>query len=59
MTTKERCLSFISDLNLPVSRFCKNVEIFPTAYYRWQQDDLRLSENTENRIKNFLEQFGY
>ena len=59
MTTKERCLSFITALHLPVSRFCRNVDISPTAYYRWQSDDLRLSENTENRIKNYLEQFGY
>lgn len=59
MTTKERCLSFISDLDLPVSRFCKNVDISSTTFYRWQSDDLRLSQETENRIKNYLQRFGY
>ena len=59
VTTKERCSSFISDLDLPVRRFCKNVDISSTTYYRWQSDDLRLSQETENRIKNYLQRFGY
>ncbi len=59
MNTKERSKSFIASLSLPVSRFCKNVSLSETSFYRWQNDDLKLSAETTARIDSFLKRYGW
>jgi len=54
-----RCIRFLKTLGIPTTVFCRNVEISPTAYYSWKNGNLTLSDNTLERIKNFIEKYGF
>ena len=58
MNLKSRTKAFIEQLGLPISRFCKLAKISTAAYYKWQNDEIRLTEETQNRIKSVLERFN-
>ena len=55
----ERCTKFIADAGIPVTVFCKKTGISPSTYYRWTSGDLKLSDKTEQRIKEYIEKFQY
>ena len=54
MTTKEKTKKIIDEFQIPVAKFCRKVGISGAAYYRWQNGDLRLSEETEARIREYI-----
>ena len=55
----KRCMRFISELGVPVTTFCKKVEISSSTFYKWVSGDLKLSDKTEQRIKEYIEKFQY
>lgn len=57
MQLKIRCKNILSEIGIPVTVFCRKIGISTASYYRWQNDDLRLAEETEKRIKSFIEKF--
>ena len=59
MTLQERCTSFLDSLGLPISRFCRKVELSDTAYHRWIRNDLKLSDKATARIDSFLKRYGW
>lgn len=58
MTLKEQAKKILSECEIPVTKFCRRVGISGTSYYRWQDGDLRLSESTEQRIKNYINELS-
>ena len=46
---KTRCVNLLTALDLPKTRFCKNIKI----------SDLNLAESTTNRIDKYLNNFNF
>ena len=51
---RKRVKSFISDTGATVTSFCKKMEISPTYYYKWMNNNVEFSDQLVIRIKNFL-----
>lgn len=58
MNLQKRTKAFINQLGLPISRFCRLANISTAAYYKWQNDEIRLTEETQNRIRSVLKRFN-
>lgn len=56
---KSRIKKYIEATGVPMTKFCKRIDISVSAINRYLRDDLRLSIETEQRIKNYLELFGF
>ena len=59
MTLKDRCKKFTHELGIPVTRFCRSINISTVGYYRWLADDLKLAESTLKRIDEYLSKYGF
>lgn len=59
MDLKDRCKKFTHELGIPITRFCRNINISTMAYYSWQSDDLKLAESTLKRINEYLSKYGF
>lgn len=51
--------AFIRNTGLPITRFCRKIELSPQCYYRWRKGEVNLKDSTIKRIEMFLEQFGF
>lgn len=51
---KEKVKSFLNDTGATVTAFCKRIEISPTYYYKWINNNVEFSDQLISRIKNFL-----
>lgn len=58
MNLRQQTRKILKEIGIPVSVFCRKLQISDTAFYRWQNMDLKLSEQTENRIKNYINKFS-
>ena len=56
---KKRVQDFIDALDLPKSRLAKQVGITGQSISLWLKGDLKLSDDTEKRIDQFLKKFNY
>lgn len=54
MDLRQRVKSFINDTGATVTAFCKKIEISPTYYYKWMNNNVEFSNQLLNRINNFL-----
>lgn len=54
MDLKEKVKSFLNDTGATVTAFCKRIEISPTYYYKWINNDVEFSNQVANRIEKFL-----
>lgn len=54
MDIREQTRKLQSELGIPTTTLCRKLNISPSAYYRWQNGDLRLSAETENRISTYI-----
>ena len=54
MDLKERVKAFLVDTGSTVTAFCKRIEISPTYYYKWMNNNVEFSGQLIIRIKNFL-----
>lgn len=54
MDLREKVKSFIIDTGATVTSFCKKMEISPTYYYKWMNNNVEFSDRLISRIKNFL-----
>lgn len=57
MNIKTKCRKVTTEIGIPVTKLCRCVGISSTTYYRWLAGDLKLSEETENRIKDYIKKF--
>ncbi|MBO5007397.1 MAG: hypothetical protein J6D26_01010 [Clostridia bacterium] len=56
---KERIKNYLHTTGIPMTKFCKRLGLCTATIYRYLKDDLRLSADTENRIKDYLEKFSF
>ena len=54
---KQQTTDTLKRVGIPTTVFCRKVGISVTAFYRWRQGDLRLSDEKVERIKAFVRQF--
>ena len=51
LTLQQQTTKAQKAIGIPIAVFCR---IYDTAYYRWQNSDLRLSDGITNRIKDYI-----
>lgn len=56
---KQRCEKFLSTFKTPKSKFCQMIDLSCSAFYQWQRGELVLTQSTEKRISDFLQNFGF
>ncbi len=56
---KTRCVNLLTALDLPKTRFCKNIKISTQAFNAWLRGDLNLAESTTKRIDEYLKNFNF
>lgn len=54
MDLRQRVKSFINDTGATVTSFCKKIDISPTYYYKWINNNVEFSDQLISRINNFL-----
>ena len=59
MSLKKRCKQMIKELGIPVTAFCRKVDISTSAYYAWHRETIDLSETTLDRIGKYLSKYGF
>lgn len=55
---KQKIQEYLDKYGTPKTVFCQRTGISVSALYRYLKGDLYLSEETENRIYDYLEQFN-
>lgn len=55
---KERAKGFIEELNLPVTRFAKDVDLSSITIHKWLKGDIEIGEKSRNRIDAFMKSFN-
>lgn len=56
---RNRVQTFLGELNLPVSKFVKNINIARTTYYRWISEDFDFGEQRAAQIDSYLKRYGF
>ena len=59
MTLPERCENFITEMGVPVTKFCQNIKLSRTSLYDWKKGKLKLSDVTLKRIDEYLKKYGF
>ena len=54
MDIREQAQKVQQELGIPTTQLCKRLKISPSGYYRWLKRDLKLSEETEERIRKYV-----
>lgn len=58
MDIREQTRNVQHEFGMPTTVLCRKLEISPSAYYRWQKHDLKLSTETENKIRKYINQLS-
>ena len=56
---RQRVQNFLGELNLPVSKFVKNIDVARTTYYRWIAKDFDFGEARAEQIDRYLSKYGF
>lgn len=59
MSLQNRCKQMIIELGIPVTAFCRKVNISASAYYAWHRGTMDFSESTLARIEEYLSRYGF
>ena len=59
MDLVERCENMMKEIGIPVTEFCRRVEISPSCFYRWRAGEIKPGENTLARIEAWVSRFGF
>jgi hypothetical protein len=49
----------MATLGVPVTAFCRSVNILPTAFYSWKNGTIKLSDTTLTRIDEYLKNYNF
>ncbi len=53
---KDRVMSYLDESGCPRAELCRRLDISYHHLYKWLHGERRLSDELENRIKDYLEQ---
>lgn len=56
---KERIDNFLTELQVPVTKFCKRINLSTQSLYDWRKGKLNLSDSTLKRIDEYLTKYGF
>lgn len=56
---KDRIDNFLTELQVPVTKFCRRINISTQALYDWRKGKLNLSDSTLKRIDEYLAKYGF
>ncbi len=56
---RDRVQKFIEEFDMPITIFCRKIELTPDSYYKWKKGQLNFSEKTIKRISDYLSQYGF
>lgn len=59
MSLKERCKKMLEELGIPVTVFCRKVNISASAYYAWHRGTIDLSASTLARVEKYITKYGF
>jgi len=59
MTLQERCKKFMDELGIPVTSFCRRIDLSLSGYYGWKTGEIKLSQATLERIDSYLKHYGF
>lgn len=54
MTLQQQTRKTLQEVGIPITTFCKRMQISTAAYYRWINKDLRLSAAKEQNIRKYI-----
>lgn len=56
---RDRVQKFIDEFDMPITVFCRKIELTPDSYYKWKKGQLNLSEKTLQRISDYITKYGF
>lgn len=56
---KDRIDNFLTELQVPVTKFCKRINLSTQSLYDWRKGKLNLSDSTLKRIDEYLAKYGF
>lgn len=59
MNLKERIQTMLDELGIPVTRFCRNINLSTHAYYDWMLDRIDISDKRAESINEYLKKYGF
>lgn len=56
---RTRVKNFIDELEMPVTIFCRKVRLSTTSYYKWMQGIFEFSDETAERVSDYIKKYGF
>ena len=56
---EQRVKRFLLEFGIPVTEFCRRIDLSTSCYYEWLRGDLKLCQATLSRIENYLAKYGF
>lgn len=56
---KERCEAMREELGIPVTKFCRNINLSPGSYHDWQRNKATFSQQRLEHIDEYLVKYGF
>lgn len=54
-----RVKNFIKELGMPITVFCRKVNLSTASYYKWKDGIFEFSDETAQRVSNFIKKYGF
>ena len=56
---RDRVRDFLNEFGMPITVFCKKIEISPGYFYKWKVGKVNFSEEALQRISDYLSKYGF
>ena len=56
---RDRVQKFLDELEMPITVFCKKIEISPSYFYKWRVGKVNFSEEALQRISDYITKYGF
>lgn len=55
----ERCQRMLDELGIPVTKFCRNINLSTFAFYEWKKGNMKLSDERIKAIDAYLAKYNF
>ena len=56
---RDRVQKFLDELEMPITVFCKKIEISPSYFYKWRVGKVNFSEEALQRVSDYITKYGF
>lgn len=56
---RTRVKNFIDEFEMPITIFCRKVKLSTASYYKWKDGLFEFSDETSERVSNYLKKYGF